>query len=163
VRLPSNNEYYDKFKDLVSNAERLGSNIGNHTSRVDAILQAIPEIAAGGREATEAERTQAQETVKDQYLAVMFLINSDKKHYDALVQDIENEYTRGSDTYPTSLSAAYDYIVNYRTNKNTNTEIDEGGVAFYTRDYDDNSARGRGGRGHGGDRGSGGRGRGCGG
>jgi hypothetical protein len=162
-RALANNEYYDKFKDLVSNAERLGSNIGNHTSRVDAILQAIPEIAAGGREATEAERTQAQETVKDQYLAVMFLINSDKKRYGALVQDIENEYTRGSDTYPTSLSAAYDYIVNYRTNKNTNTEIDEGGVAFYTRDYDDNSARGRGGRGHGGGRGSGGRGRGRGG
>jgi hypothetical protein len=104
VRLPTMSSYYDKFKDLVSNTERLGSNIGNHSSHVNTILQAIPEIAAGGREATEAERTQAQETVKDQYLAVMFLINSDKKRYGALVQDIENEYKRGSDTYPTSLT-----------------------------------------------------------
>jgi hypothetical protein len=103
-RALANNEYYDKFKDLVSNTKCLSSNIGNHTSRVNTILQAIPEIAAGGWEATEAETTQAQETVKDQYLAVMFLVNSDKKCYGALVQDIKNEYTRGSDTYPTSLT-----------------------------------------------------------
>jgi hypothetical protein len=53
----------------------------------------------------------------------MFLVNSNKKQYGALIQDIENEYTRGLDTYPTSLSAAYDYIVNYHTSRNANTDI----------------------------------------
>jgi hypothetical protein len=43
----------------------------------------------------------------------MFLVNSDRAGYGSLVRDIENEYTQGSDTYPTTLSAAYDYLVNY--------------------------------------------------
>jgi hypothetical protein len=51
---------------------------------------------------------------KDQFLAVMFLVNSDRARNGSLVRDVENEYTRGSDTYPTTLSAAYDYLVNYR-------------------------------------------------
>jgi hypothetical protein len=34
----SNNDYYEKFKDAVATAERLGSNIGVHQSRVDEVL-----------------------------------------------------------------------------------------------------------------------------
>lgn len=154
----ANNEYYDKFKDLVTIAERLGSNIGAQTDQVEAILQTI---AADPDMPTEAERAQAQDQAKDQYLAVMFLVNSDKKQYGGLIRDIENEYTRGSDTYPTTLSAAYDYIVNYRADRTHQGEIDEGRLAFYTRDENDPSSRGRGGRGRGGGRGpGGGRGRG---
>jgi hypothetical protein len=103
---------------------------------------------------TPEERTHAKERAKDQYLVVMFLVNSDKKRYGALVQDIENEYTRGLDTYPTSLSAAYDYIINYHASRNANTDINEGGVAFYTRDHDNDSGRGRGGCGRSGGHGS---------
>jgi hypothetical protein len=116
-----------------------------HTTHVNAILTDIAMVADAPM---PKERTHAKERAKDQYLAVMFLVNSDKKQYGALVQDIENEYTRGSDTYPTSLSAAaYDYIINYHTSRNTNTDTNEGGVAFYTQDHDDDSGRGRGGRG----------------
>ena len=62
---------------------------------------------------TMVERKQAKEVAKDQFLAVMFLINCDHNHYGNLVRDIKNKYTHGTDTYPTSLSAAYDYLVNY--------------------------------------------------
>ena len=72
----ADNEYYDKFKDLVTIAERLGSNIGAQEERVNAILQ---QIAADPDMPTEAERTQASDQAKDRYLAVMFLMNSDKK------------------------------------------------------------------------------------
>ena len=105
-----NNEYYEKFKDLVTNADRLGSTIGVHPQRVDMILTGIatdPDLP------TNAELEQAREVAKDQFLAIMFLLNCDCNRYGNLVQDIENEYTRGTDTYPTSLSAAYDYLVNY--------------------------------------------------
>jgi hypothetical protein len=72
----ANNEYYDKFKDLVSIAERLGSNIGVQPDRVQAILQ---QIAADPDIPTEQERAQAREQAKDEYLAVMFLTNSDRQ------------------------------------------------------------------------------------
>ena len=159
----ADNEYYDKFKDLVSIAERLGSNIGAQADRVNAILQ---EIAADPDIPTEPERRQAREQAKDEYLAVMFLVNSDRQCYGSLVRDIENEYTRGADTYPMTLSTAYDYIVNYRPAKSS-SNVDEGGLAFYTRDGDDSSGRGCGGgrgrgsgRGQNTGRGRGGRGRG---
>ena len=37
----SNHEYYEKFKDSVPTAERLGSDIGLHASRIASILNHI--------------------------------------------------------------------------------------------------------------------------
>jgi hypothetical protein len=129
----ADNEYYNKFKDLVSIAERLGSNIGVQPDRVQAILE---EIAVDRDLPMEWERAQASEQAKDEYLAVMFLMNSDRQHYGNLIRDIENEYTRGSDTYPATLSTtAYDYIVNYRPANRSRTN-NEGGLSFYNEDED---------------------------
>ena len=102
-----NNEYYEKFKDLVTNAERLGSVIGIHPDRVETILE---RIAVDSDNPTETERQQALDKCKDRYLAVMFLMNSDKNRYGGLVRDIKNEYTRGTNSYPDTLNAAYDYL-----------------------------------------------------
>jgi hypothetical protein len=142
----ANNEYYKKFKDLVTNAERLGSDIGAHSDRIEVILE---EIAADPDLPTDAEREQARDRAKDQFLAVTFLVNSDRARYGSLVRDIENEYTQGSDTYPTTLSAAYDYIVNYRVDKvSTTHDPNESGLSYYTEDNDvSGRGRGRGGRG----------------
>jgi hypothetical protein len=69
----TNNQYYDKFKDLISNAKHLRSNIGLHTAHVNTILQGI---AADPDIPTQEERTHAEEQAKGQHLAAMFLINS---------------------------------------------------------------------------------------
>jgi hypothetical protein len=69
------NEYYKRFKDLVTNAEWLGSVIGIHPDRVETILE---RIALDSDNPTETEKEQALDQCKDQYLAVMFLVNSDK-------------------------------------------------------------------------------------
>jgi hypothetical protein len=107
-------EYYNQFKDLVSNAEWLGSDIGLNSERVDANVQ---EIAADPDMPTEAEWEQARARAKDEYLAVAFLLNSDKRQYGDLIWTIENEYTHGTNIYPMMLSAAYDYIINYQYQK----------------------------------------------
>jgi type II secretory pathway pseudopilin PulG len=152
----ANNEYYEKFKDLVMNADRLGSDIGAHFDRVDSILN---EIADDPNMPTDVERERARERAKDQFLAVMFLVNSDRARYGSLIRDVENEYTRGTDTYPTTLSAAYDYLVNYRGANRTPHDPDDSGLSYYTED-NDGSGRGRGRNGRGGGRGGAGRGRG---
>jgi hypothetical protein len=82
----ANNEYYEKFKDLVTNAERLGSDIGAHSDRTDGILD---EIAADPDMPTKGEKEQAHDRAKDQFLAVMFLVNSDHARYGSLVRDID--------------------------------------------------------------------------
>jgi hypothetical protein len=63
---------------------------------------------------TSVEKERAKTQAKDRYLAVLFLVNCDQRRYGGLLRDIENEYTRGTNTYPLTLSSAYDYIVNYR-------------------------------------------------
>jgi hypothetical protein len=47
----------------------------------------------------------------------MFLVKSDSQRYGALIHDIKNKFTRGSDTCPAMISAAYGYIVNYHPAK----------------------------------------------
>jgi hypothetical protein len=149
----ANNKNYEKFKDLVTNAERPGSDIGAHPDRMETILEAI---AADPDLPTDAERDQACNRAKDQFLAVMFLVNSDRARYGSLVWDIKNEYTRGSDTYPGTLSAAYDYLVNYRSDNRSPHVSNKSGLSYYTKDNDVSGRdHGRGGRG-------GGRGAGCG-
>jgi hypothetical protein len=71
----ANNKYYEKFKDLVTNAERLGSDIGAHADCTDGILD---EIAADPDMPIDGEREQARDRAKDRFLAVMFLVNSDR-------------------------------------------------------------------------------------
>ena len=91
----SNHECYENFKDNVSTAERLGSDIGLHASRIASIVN---HIAVNPDVPTAVELAAARNTAKDAYLAVCFLMNSDKRRYGGLIRDIENEHTRGSNT-----------------------------------------------------------------
>ena len=89
-----NHEYYEKFKDsVVDTAERLGSDIGLHASRIASILN---DIAVDPDVPTAVERATASNTAKDEYLAICFLMNSDKHRYGGLIHDIKNEHTRGT-------------------------------------------------------------------
>jgi hypothetical protein len=66
------------------------------------------------------ERTEAIKTATEQYLAVAFLIASDRTRYGILIEEIENEYLQNRNatsvvgTYPTTVAEAYDYLCNYK-------------------------------------------------
>jgi hypothetical protein len=103
----SNHDTFEKFKDNVSTAERLGSDI-----RQQSILD---DIADNAEEPTAIELGIARRAAKDRYLAICFLMNSDQRHYGGLIRDIENKHTRGTGTYPSTLGGAFDYrLVNYK-------------------------------------------------
>ena len=147
-----NNKYYEKFKDLVTNADQLGSTIRMHPERIKKI---IGDIALDLDVPTDKELQHAKDMAKDEFLAVMFLVNCDHHQYGNLVRDIKNKYMCSSNMYPTSLSAAYDYIINYRPeNQSTQHDLDEGGLSYYTEDGN-GLGHGRGHGGHGGSRGGG--------
>jgi hypothetical protein len=112
--------------------------------------------ADNAEEPTAIELGIAWRADKDGYLAIFFLINSDQRCYGGLIRDIENEHTRGTDTYPSTLGGAYDYLVNYKCPRMSSNDQDEGGLAFLHEDDQSDSGRGRGGGGRG--RGRGGRG-----
>ena len=51
---------------------------------------------------------------RDKTLAIAFLKRVRESKYGALVTDLENQYTRGTDQYPNDLTAAYNMLLNYR-------------------------------------------------
>jgi hypothetical protein len=126
----SNSEYYETFKDKVATADRLGAGIGEHPTRVQ---ERLVEVAMDENNPTEDECRTATQEAKDKYLARLFLVNSDKKCYGSLIRDIRNDFTHGQDTYPDTLTGAYDFIVNYEAPRSAR-HVDEGGMAFYNQD-----------------------------
>ena len=104
--------------------EHLGGEPGCSDSRINAQL-IDPELA----NADEIHDTKNE--AQEEYLAVMLLYKSDPKRYASLMADIENQYTRGQDGYPSTLSAAQDMLINYRSTSSTaRLHGQDSGMAF---------------------------------
>jgi hypothetical protein len=80
----SNHDYYERFKDNVVTVERLGGEVGIQAAR---ILENLKDVQS----ATTADKVHATKTAREKYLAVLFLVRSDRNRYGALVRDIRNE------------------------------------------------------------------------
>ena len=48
------------------------------------------------------------------YLAVMFIMNSDKDRYGDLLVELENDFLKGSNEYPKTMMATYNLLVNWK-------------------------------------------------
>ena len=103
----SNSDYLEKLRDLVKVYEHLGGEPGTSKARVDSLM-IDPDLA------DEDERQEAKTKAREEYLAVLLLTKSDPKRYATLVTDVENAYTRGQNGYPTTVSGAYDMLINYK-------------------------------------------------
>jgi len=82
----------------------------------------------------------------------LFLAHCDKKRYSNLICNVENEYTRGSATYPQTLRAAFAMLINYKATRQQGQEGMEYGSMFYMDDNESSSGYGRSrgcGQGHG--------------
>ena len=54
---------------------------------------------------------EAKKLARDKYLACLFLANADKHRYEAVVNDLHNNFVKWhTSTYPTTLDAAYAYL-----------------------------------------------------
>jgi hypothetical protein len=112
-----NQEYYDEFNSLVNTAEDSGATIGIHPAGVNEVL---PTLAANSDNPTMDKQASAIKAAGERYLAVAFLLGSDRVRYGTLVEEISNKFLRnkGSSStagmYPTTVAEAYDYLCNYR-------------------------------------------------
>jgi hypothetical protein len=64
--------------------------------------------------ATPDELSDAKDAARKHVLACAFLFGSDKNCYRKLLEDLENTYTQGNDTYLTSLQQAYTLLVHWK-------------------------------------------------
>ena len=102
--------------------EHLGGDPGTSSTRINARVMDHEDLE---------EREAAKVDAREKYIAVLLLTKSDPKRYASLVADIENQHTRGQDVYPTTVSGAYDVLVNYRNqNQAMRMQTQDTGVAF---------------------------------
>ena len=93
-------KYLEDFQGLIDVLEHYGGSIG-HDDGLVAVTQ-------GG---TPEKKKQAS---RNKAVALAFLRQADRKRFGALWADLENQFSRGNDQYPTDLTAAYSMLVNYK-------------------------------------------------
>ena len=89
---------------------------------------------------TESMYQAAQEFLTDEFLAVLFITNSDQNRYGDLLRDLENRYARNNnfDEFPKSLIEAYSMLIAYRPPIRSRGGHDQniGGISYYVEHGD---------------------------
>ena len=95
-------------------------NLVNMAESYDATLyaQAVFKIAqdftvystTAEADLQDDERKMIETTAREIYLSCEFVINSDLKRYGRLIEELENDYTKGNDNYPCNMVKAYQLL-----------------------------------------------------
>ena len=63
----------------------------------------------------EDERAIINASAREIYLSCVFVLASDPKRYGRLAEELENDYTKGNNNYPTNMVKAYQLINEYKS------------------------------------------------
>ena len=69
-------------------------------------------------------------TAREIYLSCAFVVNSNLKRYRRLIEESENDYTKGNDNYPCNMVKAYQLLNEYKQWNPRATLTEASGVAF---------------------------------
>jgi hypothetical protein len=102
--------FLEKFLTCVAVLEQYGGTIGRDQGAVE------DEIEAAGYTilATAEETKQASDIARSKFLAMSYLLMVDKQRYGKLLDELENDFTKGTDNYPDSVTNAYNLVVNHK-------------------------------------------------
>ena len=108
--------------------------VNNYHLRFDATVKVIeeqwgqfspPKLAAiAGATATVAEKKAA----RDKLLTMIFLAGADKKRFGKFVDEWNNSYLGGIDTYPTSIDSAVTQLSHLLGHQKGVVKVDDGGI-----------------------------------
>ena len=111
--------FYQKISHLVAVIEHFGGSIGDDPCLVAAEIISLTGLRYDPSMFVAPEIIkEAKKLARDKYLACLFLANTDKHRYEAVVNDLHNNFVKGhTSTYATTLDAAYTYLDNIRSLK----------------------------------------------
>jgi uncharacterized membrane protein YgcG len=141
----STHDYHDAFNEQLAILESYGGKLH------DPVKAGPPKLAAAIATLPTAQEKDA--LMRDHYAAALFLRNADHAQYEPLREELKNDFSKGRDEYPKSVTAAYQMLLSR----------DKGSQSGSTKNRNNNSGgrgSGRGNSGGGGSRSPHGRGRG---
>jgi hypothetical protein len=122
--------YLEKFKNQVDVIEHCGGSVVDEDMVADMLPENVDRF-----DATRDQITAARKEAKEQYLAVAFLLSSDRNRYGKLIEDLENDYTQGGCKYPVTMTESYNLLMHWKQDpKNVMRMVGatSDGVAFVT-------------------------------
>lgn len=114
----TNVSHFNTFRALVEVIEHHGGNIGNDDALVNIEIKNIrphDDISTVGGDQLALFRAVSRSNA----LAIGFVKRSDRARYGELIDDLENQYSRGADQYPVDLPKALNTIDCYVRGRTT--------------------------------------------
>jgi hypothetical protein len=125
--------YLEQFQNIVDVIEHSGGGIGSEPG-IDLLI--AEEKGKEVNQLTAADKSEAQ----DRYLAVAFILGSDRTRYGKLIENLENDFLQGRNSYPKNLTASYNLLINWKQdprNLMRSVGVTNDGVSFANIDGDD--------------------------
>ena len=103
--------YMEKFQNLVDVIEYSGGTVGMQPSIVEALIK---EKQMNANRMSTQQKDEVNKEAQGMYLAVTFIVNSNKGKYGKLLEDLDNSYLQGDDKYPRTITGAYNLLTNWK-------------------------------------------------
>jgi hypothetical protein len=125
-RTMTTQQYHVQFQNAVDVIKHSGGNIGDDLG--------VEQMVLGTRDKdslTAAEKRNLADDVEQRSLAVAFILCADRLRFGKLVEDMENNYLQGNNKYPTTVSAAYHLLSNWKQDpRHGLREVGGGEISF---------------------------------
>ena len=103
--------YLETFQNTVDVVEHSGGQLGLDPGTIKAILE---EKNLNLDDMDDNEIKSLHKEAQEKYLAVAFVLGADRARYGRLIEDLENSYLQGQNNYPTTVTAAYHLLTNWK-------------------------------------------------
>ncbi len=110
-RLATTQAYLEQFQNVVDVIEHSGGLLGFEPGVVRDIAT---EKGYDEDNLTEAQKDEVRIEGKNRYLAVAFILGSDRSRYGRLIEELENSYLMGENNYPVTVTGAYGLLTNWK-------------------------------------------------
>jgi hypothetical protein len=123
-------QYHKTFKNNIEVIKYCGGVMCNDAGLVDSELT-LAGLTHGS--ATKGQLQNAEDAAQERVLACTFIHGSNRAWYGKLLEDLENDFTQGTDNYPPTLQQAYTLLVHWKQDPQNVVSLIAGvndGVAF---------------------------------
>jgi len=123
--------YYEVFLIMKENISRYGGNFGDQKAVIKSLMEKDNVVY---ETATDDELKHYAPLAREKFLATAFLLGGRLDTYGNLVTDLENDFLKGHDSFPNSVSESYHLMANYvqrRTGSHNNRgQMRNNGLGF---------------------------------
>jgi len=110
--------YFEMFQVMTESIERYGGNFGDHEAYV---IEVMCQDGLVFGDVTDKEVIEAYSVkARKKFLAIAFLLGGKVDLYGNLVVELENDFLKGNDFFPSTVTEAYQLMANYSQRKTVN-------------------------------------------